>query len=58
VQQIIKEYKIALKNAEDRAKIAKKKLFNLKNKKLLKHYKIIAATRVFKIAALKKEKLN
>jgi len=53
-----KGYKIALKNAEDYAKIAKKKLFNLKKEKLLKHYKVIAVAKVFGIATLKKEKLD
>ena len=53
-----KGYKIALKNAEDYTKIAKKKLSNLKKEKLLKYYKVIAIAKVFKIAALKKKMLD
>jgi hypothetical protein len=55
---MIKGHKIALKNAKDYIKIIKKKLFNLKKEKSLKHYKVIAAARVFKIAMLEKEMLD
>ena len=53
-----KGHKIALKNTKDCIEITKKKLFNLKKEKLLEYYKVIAAARVFKIAALEKEILD
>ena len=55
---MIKGYKITFKNIKDHIKIIKKKLFNLKKEKSLKHYKVIIAIKVFKIIALKKEILN
>jgi predicted RNase H-like nuclease (RuvC/YqgF family) len=55
---MMKEYKIALKNAKDRVKIVKKKLSNLKNEKLLEHYGMIVAVKVFGMVALEKEKLD
>ena len=56
VQRMIKGHKLALKNAEDYAEIAEKKLLNLKKEKSQEHRGVAAARVLGGIA--KNEKLN